>query len=56
MSAICRELRAIYAEIITEGVPERFAKILRRLDDPSNKGPLDDARTAQAKPTAAQAR
>jgi hypothetical protein len=33
-----RELRAMYAEIIAEGVPERFAEILRRLDDPKNKG------------------
>ena len=38
MAAIGRELRAMYAEIIAEGVPERFAEILRRLDDPSNEG------------------
>lgn len=31
-AAIGRELRVRYAEIIAEGVPERFAEILRRLD------------------------
>ncbi len=36
--AIGRELRVMYADIIAEGVPERFAAILRRLDDPSNEG------------------
>jgi hypothetical protein len=38
MAAIGRELRLKYKEIITEGMPERFAKILRRLDEPSNEG------------------
>ena len=38
MAAIGRELRRMYAEIITEGVPERFAEILRKLDEPSNEG------------------
>jgi hypothetical protein len=38
MRTIGRELQAMYAEIIAEGVPERFAEILRRLDDPKNKG------------------
>ncbi len=38
MAAIGRELRRMYAEIIAEGVPERFAEILRKLDDPSNEG------------------
>jgi Anti-sigma factor NepR len=38
MAAIGRELRRMYAEIIAEGVPERFAEILRRLDHPSNEG------------------
>ncbi len=38
MAAIGRELRRIYASIIAEGVPERFAEILRKLDDPSNEG------------------
>jgi hypothetical protein len=30
MAAIGKELRGMYAEIIAEGVPERFAEILRR--------------------------
>jgi anti-sigma factor NepR-like protein len=34
MAAIRRELRLLYREIIVEGVPERFAAILRRLDEP----------------------
>jgi Anti-sigma factor NepR len=38
MAAIGRELRRMYAEIIAEVVPERFAEILRKLDDPSNEG------------------
>lgn len=38
MRAIGRELQAMYAEIIAEGVPERFAAIVRKLDEASNKG------------------
>ena len=38
MRAIGRELRRMYAHVIAEGVPERFAAILRKLDDPSNEG------------------
>jgi Anti-sigma factor NepR len=37
MKAIGRELRAMHEHIIAEGVPERFAAILRRLDEPSNE-------------------
>jgi Anti-sigma factor NepR len=36
MAVIGRELRRMYADIVAEGVPERFAEILRRLDEPSN--------------------
>jgi Anti-sigma factor NepR len=32
IAAIGRELRVRYADIVAEGVPERFAEILRRLD------------------------
>jgi len=42
MAAIGRELRAMYADIIAEGVPERFAEILRRLDEPSSKDSKND--------------
>jgi hypothetical protein len=38
MKTIGHELQAMYADIIAEGVPERFAAILRKLDDPSNDG------------------
>jgi len=38
MAAIGRELRLLYREIIDEGVPERFAAILRRLDEPVDAG------------------
>jgi hypothetical protein len=38
MRVLGRELQAFYADIIAEGVPERFAKILRRLDEPRNEG------------------
>jgi Anti-sigma factor NepR len=38
IAAIGRELRRMYADIIAEGVPERFAEILRKLDHPSNEG------------------
>jgi hypothetical protein len=32
-AAIGRELRLLYADIIAEGVPDRFAEILRKLDE-----------------------
>jgi hypothetical protein len=35
MAAIGRELGAMYADIIAEGVPEQFAEILRRMDESS---------------------
>jgi len=38
MVAIGRELRAMYAHIVGEGVPEQFAEILRRLDEQSGGG------------------
>ena len=38
MAAIGRELRRIHADIIAEGVPERLAEILRKLDEPGNEG------------------
>ena len=40
LAAIRRELRLVYADVIAQGVPERFAGILRRLDDPSSEGPM----------------
>jgi hypothetical protein len=48
MRAIGRQLRKLYADIIAEGVPERFATILRRLDDPNSQ----DEPTPPAAPAA----
>jgi hypothetical protein len=38
MAAIGQELRLMYDDIVAEGVPERFAEILRKLDEPGNEG------------------
>jgi hypothetical protein len=38
MAAIGRELGLLYREIIAKGVPECFAAILRRLDEPVDGG------------------
>jgi hypothetical protein len=37
MAVIGRELRRMYADIIAEEAPERFAEVLRKLDEPSNE-------------------
>ena len=34
---IGHQLREIYDEVVEQGVPERFAKILRSLDDPNDE-------------------
>jgi Anti-sigma factor NepR len=33
---IGQQLRAMYADVINQGVPERFAEILRKLDEKSS--------------------
>jgi hypothetical protein len=38
MAALGQQLRVVYADLVAEGVPEPFAAILRRLDEPSNEG------------------
>ena len=35
---IGQQLRLMYDEIVEQGVPERFAAILRDLDEPSDEG------------------
>jgi hypothetical protein len=35
---IGQQLRLMYDEIVEQGVPERFAVILRDLDEPTDKG------------------
>jgi len=52
MAAIGRQLRLMYAEIVAQGVPEHFAEILRRLDEPSNEGSKNEP-TPPAAPSAA---
>jgi hypothetical protein len=42
MAVIGPKLRQIYADIIAEGVPERFAEILRKLDEASNECSKND--------------
>ena len=32
---IGHQLRAMYEEVVRQGVPERFSDLIRRLDDPS---------------------
>jgi Anti-sigma factor NepR len=34
---IGQQLRLMYDEVVDQGVPERFAEILRGLDDPTKK-------------------
>jgi len=35
---IGNQLRAIYDDIVKEGVPDRFAELLQRLEDKGEKG------------------
>jgi hypothetical protein len=35
---IGHQLRLMYDEVVNQGVPDRFAEILRRLDPPTNGG------------------
>jgi Anti-sigma factor NepR len=32
------QLRLMYGEVVDQGVPERFAEMLKRLDDPNYEG------------------
>lgn len=36
---IGQQLRAMFDEVVQEGVPERFAQLLRQLDIPAEKAP-----------------
>jgi hypothetical protein len=53
MRAIGRKLRAMYANIIAQGVPERFIAILRRLDEPSGGGSAFADRGGRRRPMSA---
>ncbi len=35
---IGQQLRAMYDDVVHEGVPDRFAELLRRIDNPSDEG------------------
>ena len=35
---IGQQLRAMYDDVVQEGVPDRFAELLRRIDNPSDEG------------------
>jgi hypothetical protein len=37
-SKIGQQLRAMYDDVVQEGVPDRFADLLKRLDKPSDEG------------------
>lgn len=39
---IGQHLRLMYAEVVNQGVPDRFAEILRSLDHPGHKPPVGD--------------
>lgn len=41
---IGQQLRALYDDVVQEGVPDRFADLLRQLDQPASK-PKDDGRS-----------
>ena len=50
-SRIGHQLRAMYDDVVRQGVPERFAELVRKLDVPedtsqvgSNGGPTEDGR------------
>jgi hypothetical protein len=36
---IGQQLRAMYDDVVNQGVPERFANLLRKLDEKSDKEP-----------------
>jgi hypothetical protein len=36
---IGQQLRAMYSDVVSQGVPERFADILRKLDDKNSGAP-----------------
>jgi len=38
---IGHQLRAMYDDVVRQGVPERFSELIRRLDDPQAGNPGD---------------
>ena len=42
-SRIGHQLRAMYDDVVRQGVPERFADLIRKLDVPANSPQVGDA-------------
>ena len=40
-SRIGHQLRAMYDDVVRQGVPDRFAELIRKLDGPSSRGGPD---------------
>jgi hypothetical protein len=38
---IGHQLRAMYDDVVRQGVPDRFAELIRKLDDPNTAKPTD---------------
>ncbi len=41
-SRIGHQLRAMYDDVVRQGVPDRFAELIRKLDAPESKSPAAD--------------
>ena len=41
---IGQQLRAMFDEVVQEGVPDRFADLLRQLDTPADKQPSENSK------------
>ncbi len=42
-SRIGHQLRAMYDDVVRQGVPDRFAELIRKLDAPERTSPMEDA-------------
>ena len=42
-SRIGHQLRAMYDDVVRQGVPDRFADLIRKLDNPQNPPQVDSA-------------
>jgi hypothetical protein len=40
-SRIGHQLRAMYDDVVRQGVPDRFAELIRKLDTPEGQSPVD---------------
>jgi Anti-sigma factor NepR len=43
-SRIGHQLRAMYDDVVRQGVPDRFAELIRKLDPPADKTDKPDGR------------